>query len=544
MKNNIEYEFCMSQFKMAIVGITVLLVIVLGWTGYHCTKNPHMRDFRMAAANQPMGPPINVNDKMLHPYWGNCNKCHITTGAGKPVSQVMAGPPISINDKMLHDYWGNCMLCHKVTDGFQPPANGGANNNGANANNAAQPAAFNQFSPKSLGLTLQPVTAALMRSMGLANEDGLLITAVDPNSPASAAGLKKGDEIIRIDKVRQETLNDFDRALSAAKAGSEIKMTIYTGKKQRSVFLKLPSLNSNGAMAAAATAPMTQNQIETLAEQLGVPKTEQAVTQALQAQKQAQGQNTQIVAAVAPMTQNQIETLAEQLGVPKTEQAVTQALQAQKQAQGQNTQVVAAVAPMTQNQIETLAEQLGVPKTEQAVTQALQAQQQGQTQQGQGQQTRVVANLNFGKVAVASTGPGIVYQISGQFENSPYFVVFDPTQNSYGVVTNPNVNDLFAQGVQTAQYMVDLRVSNVIAGSFTQDALNAFHVLMVNVYPGLTGSVKDVLNSYTAGYLIPLNVAPYSTMQPATMPSTQIVNPSPYPYSGGVNGSVQPQVLY
>ncbi|MBF0413938.1 MAG: NifB/NifX family molybdenum-iron cluster-binding protein, partial [Desulfamplus sp.] len=219
-------------------------------------------------------------------------------------------------------------------------------------------------------------------------------------------------------------------------------------------------------------------------------------------------------------------------------------LQAQKQAQNQNAQVVAAVAPMTHNQVETLAEQLGVPKTEQAVTQALQAQQKGQTQQGQGQQARVVANLNFGKVAVASTGPGIVYQISGQFENSPYFVVFDPAQNSYGVVTNPNVNDLFGQGVQTAQYMVDLHVSNVIAGSFTQDALNSFHVLMVNVYPGLTGSVQNVLNSYMAGYLIPLNIAPSSTMQPATMPSTQIVNPSPYPYSGGVGGTVQPQVLY
>ncbi|MBF0413595.1 MAG: magnetochrome domain-containing protein, partial [Desulfamplus sp.] len=387
MKNSIEYEFCMSQFKMAIVGITVLLVIVLGWTGYHCTRTPHMRDFRMAAAAQPMGPPIKVNDKMLHPYWGNCNKCHITTGAGKPVSQVMSGPPISINDKMLHDYWGNCMLCHKVTDGFQPPANGGANNNGVQANNAAQPAAFNQFSPKSLGLTLQPVTATMMKSMGLANEDGLLITEVASNSPASAAGLKKGDEIIRIDKVRQETLNDFDRALSAAKAGSEIKMTIYTGKKQRSVFLKLPSLNSNGAMAAAATSPMTQNQIETLAEQLGVPKTEQAVTQALQAQKQAQNQNAQVVAAVAPMTQNQVETLAEQLGVPKTQQAVTEALQAQQakqggagQQQGLQQQVAGQggqqqiqqgggvqAAPMTQNQVETMAEQLGVPKTQQAV---------------------------------------------------------------------------------------------------------------------------------------------------------------------------------
>ncbi|MBF0202816.1 MAG: PDZ domain-containing protein [Desulfamplus sp.] len=415
-----------------------------------------MRDFRMAAAAQPMGPQIKVNDKMLHPYWGNCNKCHITVDGGKPVSQVMSGPPISINDKMLHDYWGNCVLCHKVTDGFQPPAA-----NGGNTANPAQAAAFNQFSPKSLGLTLQPVTAAIMTNLGLANEDGLLITEVTPNSVADVAGLKKGDEIIRINKVRQETLNDFDRALSAVKPGTEIKMTIYTGKKQRNIFLKLPAASVNGAMAAAATAPMTQNQIETLAEQLGVPKTQQAVQQALQAQ--------------------------------------------QTQQNGQQMQG------------------------------GQQMQQQGQAtnQMQQGGQAQVVANLNFGKVAVASTGPGVVYQISAQFEKSPYFVVFDPAQNSYSVSTNPNVNDLFGQGVETAQYMVDLHVSNVIAGSFSQDALNAFHVLMVNVYPGLTGSVRDVLNSYTSGYLLPsTNTAPLS------VPSAQMVNP----YATGVGGNVQTQM--
>ncbi|MBF0209259.1 MAG: magnetochrome domain-containing protein [Desulfamplus sp.] len=513
MKNNTEYEFCMSQFKMAIVGITVLLVIVLGWTGYHCTRTPQMRDFRMAAAAQPMGPPIKVNDKMLHPYWGNCNKCHITTDAGKPVSQVMSGPPISINDKMLHDYWGNCLLCHKVTDGFQPPAKGGAN-----ANNGAKPVAFNTITPETLGLTLQPVTATMMKNMGLANEDGLLVTTVAPNSAAHTAGLKKGDEIIRIDKVRQETLNDFDRALSAAKPGAEIKMTIYTGKKQRSIFIKIPSATS-GAMAAAATAPMTQNQVETLAEQLGVPKTQQAVNQALQAQ-----QHTTQAATVGGAGLQQQRQPVQQGGIVHQQMQPVQ--------QGGATQ-----APMTQNQVETLAEQLGVPKTQQAVNQALQAQ--------KGQNGQVVANLNFGKVAVASTGPGATYQVSAQFEKSPYFVVFDPTQNSYNVATNPNVNDLFGQGAQSAQYMVDLGVSNVIAGSFTQDALNAFHVLMVNVYPGLTGSVRDVLNSYLAGYLIPSNITGVSTMPSATMPSNQTV--APYPYStgtGGFGGNVQTQTLY
>ncbi len=532
MKKHDEYQFCMAQFKPAIVGLTVLLVIVLGWTGFHCTRQPHMRDLRMAAAVEPSGPSIRIKDKMLHPYWGNCNKCHITVNAGKPVSQVMAAQPIAIKDKMLHEYWGNCLLCHKVTDGFQAPQRQHARGAGAGAGGGQGPgalaAAFNQFSPQSLGLKLQVVTGALMAELGLANEDGLLVLAVNTGSIADAAGLKKGDEIIRVGKVRLDTLNDFSRALDTAKQGSTVKMTIYRGKKQRNIYLKLKATGSATLLPAAATAPMTQNQIETLAEQLGVPKTSQAVTDALR--KQRQGRQ---VAVTAPMTQNQIETLAEQLGVPKTSQAVTDALR--KQRQGRQ---VAVTAPMTQNQIETLAEQLGVPKTSQAVTDALRKQRQGQ-QPAQGVASQRVATLNFGKVAVASTGQDILNKLAPQFGKSPYFIVYEPVQQTYSVVTNPNVNDQFGHDIQTGQYMVDLQVSNVIAGSFSQDALNTLHGLRVNVFQGVTGTVQDVLASYLAGNLVGTNTASASTFPavPAGIPSTRAVNP--YSNSTGTPGTGQ-----
>ena len=452
MKKHDEYQFCMAQFKPAIVGLTVLLVIVLGWTGFHCTRQPHMRDLRMAAAVGPSGPSIRIKDKMLHPYWGNCNKCHITVNAGKPVSQVMAAQPIAIKDKMLHEYWGNCLLCHKVTDGFQAPQRQHARGAGAGAGGGQGPgalaAAFNQFSPQSLGLKLQVVTGALMAELGLANEDGLLVLAVNTGSIADAAGLKKGDEIIRAGKVRLDTLNDFSRALDTAKQGSTVKMTIYRGKKQRNIYLKLKATGSATLLPAAATAPMTQNQIETLAEQLGVPKTSQAVTDALRKQRQGQ-------------------------------------------------------------------------------------------QPAQGVAAQRVATLNFGKVAVASTGQDILNKLAPQFGKSPYFIVYEPVQQTYSVVTNPNVNDQFGHDIQTGQYMVDLQVSNVIAGSFSQDALNTLHGLRVNVFQGVTGTVQDVLASYLAGNLVGTNTASASTFPavPAGIPSTRAVNP--YSNSTGTPGTGQ-----
>ena len=429
----VEYTFCMKQFKPAVVSLAFLVVIVLAWTGWHCTREKaRAMHFTLAAAATPPASPIKVNNKMNHPYWGNCNKCHVTVDAGKPISKVMAGAPISIKQKMTHKYWGNCLLCHKVTDGFQPKK----------APPRALAAAQRRLTAQSIGLKVQTVTTAMKRQFGLANEDGAFVLDVAPNSIAAQAGLRKGDEIMRVGKDRVEGVPAFEAALNRQKPGSSVKINIYRGKKNRNLMAKLPEQLWGDLVPAAATAPMTQNQIETLAEQLGVPKTQQDVTRALQRQKQAQ-------AAAAPMTQNQIETLAEQLGVPKTQQDVTRALQQQKQAR------------------------------------------------------LVAAMINSGKAAVGAMGPGLNYTVSSRFGTSPYFVVFDPQRNSYKVVANPNANDVLGSGIQTGQYMVDLGVSNVVVGGIEPDALQTLNTLKINAYSGVTGTVSDVLSAYVNGGLTP-----------------------------------------
>jgi predicted Fe-Mo cluster-binding NifX family protein len=401
----------MKQFKPATAVLAVLVVLVLGWSIWHCVNKPPGTHFVLAAVTKAKKPPakkININDKMVHPYWGNCNQCHITVGVGKPVSQVMAGPPISIKQKMTHEYWGNCLLCHKVADGFHAPSALAKNKAPAKA------AAFNQFTARTLGLKVKSVTASVMQKFALPNEDGVLVLEVAPGSIAERAGLKQGDEIIRVGKVRLDTTNDFTTALQSFEPGSSVKMNIYSGKKGRNLYLRLPDAFPGNAVAAAA-----------------------------------------------PMTQNRVETLAEQLGVPKTQQAVTG----------------------------------------------------GQKQQNQAWQGQVVGYPNYGKVAVATTGPGLFYPVAAQFGASHYFIVFDPGQSAYSVVANPNADDATGKGVQTGQYMVDLGVSNVIAGSFNQSALHTLHTLRVNVYSGVTGTVQDILGIYLARQLAPSNTA--AVMQPA-----------------------------
>ncbi|MBF0507483.1 MAG: magnetochrome domain-containing protein [Deltaproteobacteria bacterium] len=477
-----KYKFSKKEFKPALIGLIALVVLLIAGAVWQLVIKPNRAaNLSLAAATAavPSGPPIAVKAKMPHAYWGNCNKCHVTIDAGGPGSKVMTGPPIAVKAKMTHDYWGNCLLCHKVIGGFQ-------------AQPQAQAAALNQFNAQSLGLKVETVNRASMQQLGLPNEDGALILEVAINSMAAQAGLKPGDEIIRLGKTRVESQSTFENALKGLDPGSEVKATLYRGNKRMSAYLVLPNstLGAPGNLtAAAANVPMTQNQIETMAEQLGVPKTRQDVLNALKSQNNSRtnvGRSNPGTNVNIPMTQNQIETQAEQLGVPKTQQDVLNALQ------GRNNPRTNVNVPMTQNQIETQAEQLGVPKTKQNVLNALKG------------QVRPVAKINYGKVAVAAAGPGLGYQVYPQFGASPYFLIYDLAQNSYRTVTNPSAA-VAGRGVKTGQYLVDLGISNVVAGNFSANTSQSLQMLKVTIFSGVTGSVQDVLAAFLAGRLVPMN---------------------------------------
>jgi predicted Fe-Mo cluster-binding NifX family protein len=468
------YAFCMSEFKTAIGALSILIAVVLSWSTYHCYHDRKSRDLSLVltAAVKPPAGNILVKAKMRHPYWGNCNKCHITTNVpASPVSKVFAGPPVTVDAPMTHEYWGNCNLCHIVTGGFQLPAaprtpatprpravnRGGAGAGAARVAAAAavpgpipagmtaaphadwgscktchkilpaggkggaQPVAFNTTA-SGLGLRLQGVTADLMVQLGLPNEDGALVLEVTPGSPADKAGFMKGDEIMRAGTIRVETLSDFARALAGANAGSTLKINIYRGKRSRNLFLNMPG---NAQQAAAATTPMTQNQIETQAEQLGVPKTQQAVQQALRQQRN----------------------------------------------------------------------------------------------------TAPVAQMNYGKVVVAAMGTDLNSPVASSFSKSPYYIIYDPVQNIAKTLANPNYNDLTGSSVQSAQYMVDLGASNVIAGNISAQAAQNLSSLRLNAYSGISGQVGQALNLYRSGQLHPVTIIyqqqPQARAVAAATPMTQ-----------------------
>jgi serine protease Do len=66
------------------------------------------------------------------------------------------------------------------------------------------------------GLTVSDITPNLAHRFGLKEGAGVVVTEVDPNSPAGAAGLQPGDVIVEADRKPVHNVTEYDQALAHA----------------------------------------------------------------------------------------------------------------------------------------------------------------------------------------------------------------------------------------------------------------------------------------------------------------------------------------
>jgi serine protease Do len=76
------------------------------------------------------------------------------------------------------------------------------------------------------GLQLQDLTNSLADALGYARGHGVLISAVEPDSPADEAGLERGLVIYRIGKYDVNSVKDVERLLARADTGSSVDFAV------------------------------------------------------------------------------------------------------------------------------------------------------------------------------------------------------------------------------------------------------------------------------------------------------------------------------
>ncbi len=106
-----------------------------------------------------------------------------------------------------------------------------------------------------IGVQIDQVSKEVAESIGLGQPKGALVRGVEPNSPASKAGVEPGDIIVKFDGKDIDKSIDLPRLVSNTKPGNKSSMTVFRRGSQRELSITVAELEPERTAAARATTP-------------------------------------------------------------------------------------------------------------------------------------------------------------------------------------------------------------------------------------------------------------------------------------------------
>jgi serine protease Do len=96
------------------------------------------------------------------------------------------------------------------------------------------------------GLTVEELTPRLAMQLGVASETkGVVVSGITDESPADAAGLRRGDIILEVDRIPISNMDDYQQALERVKRGENLLLLAKRGRGTFYIVLK-PSDEGEG----------------------------------------------------------------------------------------------------------------------------------------------------------------------------------------------------------------------------------------------------------------------------------------------------------
>ena len=105
------------------------------------------------------------------------------------------------------------------------------------------------------------------------------------------------------------------------------------------------------------------------------------------------------------------------------------------------------------------------------------------------------------KIAISSTGQTLESAVEPRFGRCPYFLIVNPATLEFEAVANANADLGGGAGIQSAQLVTEKGASVVLTGSCGPNAHHVFDRAGIRVVTGVTGSVSQAVQQFTAGSL-------------------------------------------
>jgi serine protease Do len=88
-----------------------------------------------------------------------------------------------------------------------------------------------------LGMEVEALTSELSQNLGIRHQEGVVVTTVDEEGPAAAAGIREGDVILEVNRERVRTPEEYTKALRKG-AGNPLLLLIARGESTLYMALK------------------------------------------------------------------------------------------------------------------------------------------------------------------------------------------------------------------------------------------------------------------------------------------------------------------
>lgn len=106
-----------------------------------------------------------------------------------------------------------------------------------------------------LGVAIQPVTPEIAAAVGLDRTMGALVSQVEPDSPAAAAKLRKGDVIVGYGGRPVDEVRDLTRGVAETPAGKKTDLEVWRDRTRLSLKVEIAKLAPETQAADAAQEP-------------------------------------------------------------------------------------------------------------------------------------------------------------------------------------------------------------------------------------------------------------------------------------------------
>lgn len=106
-----------------------------------------------------------------------------------------------------------------------------------------------------LGVGIQPVTPPIAEALGIKDAKGVLVSNVQPDTPAARAGLEPGDVILSFAGKEVTTARQLSRIVAETPVGREAEVRFVREGRERTVQARIERLEPDRPQAASATEP-------------------------------------------------------------------------------------------------------------------------------------------------------------------------------------------------------------------------------------------------------------------------------------------------